>query len=256
MDGRAGEGRAYGNLGTCHMHLNENVKAVAYFEAQHALAISLKLAHVQSHTALNMGVALTLLVQAGRQGPATDADQAPGPHSHSSESACLNDRVREAAKWLQAAFYGRPPPLQSPGPASGTRWPGSSPPATDTRGKGSRTPRPPPPGRPPPLQSPGPARLDGLGEVTLRTIRDAEVSVRLALPKPGRPPPLQSPGPACGTRWPSHSPPANHTRCRGSRTPGPPPPGRPPPLQLLGAHCGAQAPWKCSPATDTLCRVQ
>jgi len=30
----AGEGRAYGNLGTCHMLLNEYVKAVAYFEAR------------------------------------------------------------------------------------------------------------------------------------------------------------------------------------------------------------------------------
>jgi tetratricopeptide (TPR) repeat protein len=111
---RAGEGRAYGNLGTCHMHLNEYVKAVAYFKAQHAIAISLKLAHVQSDAALNMGVALTLHVRAGRQGPATagrqgpatGADQAPGPHSHSSASACLNDRVREAAKWLQAALDG------------------------------------------------------------------------------------------------------------------------------------------------------
>jgi tetratricopeptide (TPR) repeat protein len=66
---RAGEGRAYRNLGTCHMHLNEYVKTVAYFDAQHALATSLK-------------------------------------HSRSSASACLNDRVREAAKWLQAAFDG------------------------------------------------------------------------------------------------------------------------------------------------------
>jgi tetratricopeptide (TPR) repeat protein len=89
---RAGEGAAYGNLGTCHMHLNEYVKAVAYFEAQHALAISLKLAHVQSDVALNMGLALTLHVRAARQGPATGVDQAPGPHSHSSASACLDDR--------------------------------------------------------------------------------------------------------------------------------------------------------------------
>ena len=36
-------------------------------------------------------------------------------------------------------------------------------------------------------------------------------------------PPLQSPGAACGARWPSHSPPATHTRCRGSRTPCPAP---------------------------------
>jgi hypothetical protein len=39
---RAGEVRAYGNLGTCgtcHLYLTEYVKAVAYFEAQHALVV-------------------------------------------------------------------------------------------------------------------------------------------------------------------------------------------------------------------------
>ena len=36
-------------------------------------------------------------------------DRALGPHSHSSASACLNDRVREAAKCLQAAFDGGDP---------------------------------------------------------------------------------------------------------------------------------------------------
>jgi hypothetical protein len=92
------------------MHLNERVKAVAYFEAQHVMATSLKLAHEQSNAALNMGVALTLGVRAARQGPATGANQAAGPHSHSSASACLDDRVREAAKWLQEAALdgGRP----------------------------------------------------------------------------------------------------------------------------------------------------
>ena len=103
---RAGEGKAYGNLGTRHMHLNEYVKAVTYFEAQHVMATSLKLAHVQSDAALNMDVALTLRVLAARPGTATGADQASGPHSHSSASACLGDRVRESAKWLQAAFDG------------------------------------------------------------------------------------------------------------------------------------------------------
>ena len=103
---RAGEGRAYGNLGTGHMHLNEDVKVVAYFEAQHDLAISLKLAHAQSDAALNMGVALIVDVRAGR-GPSTGADKTLGPPSHS--SACLDDRVREAPKWLQAAFDGGRP---------------------------------------------------------------------------------------------------------------------------------------------------
>ena len=102
---RAGEGASYGNLGTDHMYLKEYVKAVAYHRAHHDLATSLKLALVQSDAALNMGVALTLHVRADRQGP-TGANQAPGPHSHSSASVCLKDRVREAAKWLQAAFDG------------------------------------------------------------------------------------------------------------------------------------------------------
>jgi hypothetical protein len=61
------------------------------------------------NAALKMGVALTLCVRAARQGTATGADQAPGPHSLSSASACPNDRVREAAKWLQAAFDGGDP---------------------------------------------------------------------------------------------------------------------------------------------------
>jgi hypothetical protein len=52
---------------------------------------------------------LTLRVSAARQGPVDGTDQAPGPHSHSSASACLNDRVREVAKWLQAAFDGGRP---------------------------------------------------------------------------------------------------------------------------------------------------
>jgi len=103
---RAGEVMAHANLGTGHMHLNEYVKAVAYFEAQHVMATSLKLAHMQSEAALNMGVALTLRVRAAGQGHVAGADQAPGPHSRSSASACLDDRVREAAKWLQAAFDG------------------------------------------------------------------------------------------------------------------------------------------------------
>jgi len=106
---QAGKGQAEGILGTCHMHSNEFDKAVAYFEAQHALALSLKLARMQSDAAMDMGIALTLDVRAARAarlGSATDDDQGPGPHSHSLASACLNDRVSEAAKWLQAAFDG------------------------------------------------------------------------------------------------------------------------------------------------------
>jgi hypothetical protein len=84
---RAGEGAAYANLGNAYQ----------------------KLAHVQSTAALSMGVASPFALRAARQGPVAGADQAPGPHGRSSASACPNDRVREAAKRLQAAFDdGRP----------------------------------------------------------------------------------------------------------------------------------------------------
>ena len=86
-----------------------SVKAVAYLETQHRMGTDLGLAYMQANAALIMGVALTLHVRTDRQGPATGADQAPGPHSHSWVSACLNDRVREAEKWLQAAFDGGRP---------------------------------------------------------------------------------------------------------------------------------------------------
>jgi len=106
---QVGEGRAYDNLGTCYIHLNELDKAIACFEAQHALGITLDYARFKSSAALNMGISITLQIQEARQSTATRADQAPGPHSHSSASACLNGRVREAAKWLQVAFdYGLP----------------------------------------------------------------------------------------------------------------------------------------------------
>jgi hypothetical protein len=77
---RAGDGRAYGNLCTCHtLCLNDFDKAVAYHKARHAVATSPKVAHMphmQFHAALC--VALALYVQAARQDTATGADQAPG----------------------------------------------------------------------------------------------------------------------------------------------------------------------------------
>jgi len=76
-------------------------------------------------------------------------------------------------------------------------------------------------------------------------------------PQPGPPPPLQSTGSARGTRWPSHSHPANNTRTRGSRkysrTPCPPPPGPPPPVQSLGPARGTRWPSHSPRATDTHC---
>jgi hypothetical protein len=57
-----------------------SVKAVAYLEAQHALATSLKVVHILSAAAIDIVVTPTLHVRAARQGPAAAGDdQAPGP---------------------------------------------------------------------------------------------------------------------------------------------------------------------------------
>jgi hypothetical protein len=60
------------------MNLRRYIKAVAYFETQHAMVVSLKLARMQSDTTMDMCVDFTFDVRAGRQGTATEADQAPG----------------------------------------------------------------------------------------------------------------------------------------------------------------------------------
>jgi hypothetical protein len=58
---------------------------------------------------MGIGTTLTLHIPADRQGLAAGVSQDPGPHSHSSASACLNDKVREVAKWLQDALDGDQP---------------------------------------------------------------------------------------------------------------------------------------------------
>jgi hypothetical protein len=103
---RAGEGGAYASVGICYILLNEYVNTVAFHEASHVLATENGLAHVQARAALGMGVALRLEVRVDGQGPAARASQAPGPHTHWSASSCLNDKVREATKWLQATLGG------------------------------------------------------------------------------------------------------------------------------------------------------
>ena len=105
---RAGEGQASGNLGIVHMHLNEGDKAGACHKAQHAMGTELGLTQMQTHAALGMGVALSLLVRADRQGLTAGASQDPGPHSLVSVSACLNDRGvrRQSGSEL---FRGDPP---------------------------------------------------------------------------------------------------------------------------------------------------
>ena len=68
------------------------------------MAQELQIGKDQAVAALGMGVALRLEVRANLQGRAAGASELPGPDS--STSACRDDGVREAEKWLQTALDG------------------------------------------------------------------------------------------------------------------------------------------------------
>jgi hypothetical protein len=88
------------------MNLNEHVKAFAYYEAQHATGTEHKIGQdVKAGASIGMGVPGALQIRADRQGADARASQGPEPRSHVSVSAFLENRVREAAKWL--TFRGR-----------------------------------------------------------------------------------------------------------------------------------------------------
>jgi hypothetical protein len=99
---RAGEDKVNGNLGTCHMHLHEYDEVVAYHKAQHALATSLKVAHNQRDSALNVGAHPHPSCPGSSSGPATGADQALGRiatrrHRRAWMTECVG---RQSGSWL------------------------------------------------------------------------------------------------------------------------------------------------------------
>jgi hypothetical protein len=101
-----------------HRPQGEYVKAVAYLEAQHDMARELNIAHMQARAALGnpdrpgLAGAGQLPSVGSSPAPASPSRspraccwRAPGLDcSRSSASSCLNDRVCETAKWLQAAL--------------------------------------------------------------------------------------------------------------------------------------------------------
>ena len=93
---RAGVVRACGNLGNCCLNTGDYGRAISYFTEQYNMAKELQ---VETDAALGIGVALRLEVRANVRGRAAGASELPGPHS--SASACGDDGVREAKKWLQ-----------------------------------------------------------------------------------------------------------------------------------------------------------
>ena len=93
----------YHNLGICHLDLSDHIKAVAYFEAQDAMAIDLKLGHVRAHAALGMGVALSLQFRAEIQAQLNLRAQKQQLESSKRElEAQLNEQMRAGQAELDA----------------------------------------------------------------------------------------------------------------------------------------------------------
>jgi len=101
---RAGVVRSCGNLAKCSLNTGDYGRAISYFTEQYDRAKELQVGNEQADAALGMGVALRLEVRASVRGRAAGASQLPGPQS--SVSACGDDGVREAEKWLQTALGG------------------------------------------------------------------------------------------------------------------------------------------------------
>ena len=94
---------ACGNLGDCCLNTGDYGRAISSFTQQYNMAKELELEGDQADAALGVGVALRLEVRANVRGRAAGASELPGPHA--SESACSDDGVREAEKWLQTALF-------------------------------------------------------------------------------------------------------------------------------------------------------
>jgi len=99
---RTGVVLACGNLGGCCLNTGDYGRAISYFTQQYDMAKEMQVETHQAKAALNMGVALTLEVRANVRGRAAGASELPGPQA--SASACSDDGVREAEKWLQNAL--------------------------------------------------------------------------------------------------------------------------------------------------------
>jgi len=99
---RAGVAGACSNLAKCCLNTGDYGRAISYFTQQYNMAKEMQVVTHQANAALGVGVALRLEVRASVRGRAAGASELPGPHS--SASACSDDGVRKAEKWLQTAL--------------------------------------------------------------------------------------------------------------------------------------------------------
>jgi len=98
---RAGLARACGNLARCWLNTGDYVRAISHYSAQYEMAKEQQAVVCQADAALGLGVALRLLIRARVRGRAAGASALPG--FLRATSACGDDSVREAGRWLQMA---------------------------------------------------------------------------------------------------------------------------------------------------------
>ena len=99
--------RACRYLGNCHAAAGKLVQALAYLNQSYQISRELQLRGDEIRSALFLGSALGLAVSADCRGHATEASLGQAsPHTPSSLSEGMKDRVEEARKWLQIALEG------------------------------------------------------------------------------------------------------------------------------------------------------
>jgi len=99
---RLGVVMACGNLGQCWLNTGDYGRAISCFTQQYDMAKEIQVEKRQADAALGMGVALRLEVGANVRGHAAGPSELSGPPA--SASACNDDGVREAEKWLHTAM--------------------------------------------------------------------------------------------------------------------------------------------------------
>tara|TARA_X000000368_G_scaffold35230_1_gene25773 strand:- start:358 stop:1995 length:1638 start_codon:yes stop_codon:yes gene_type:complete len=96
---RPGVAKTCGNIAKCYLNTGDYRQAISYFRQNYDMAKEMEVELDQAEAALGMGVALRLEVRASVRGPASVLQGPPV-----SVSACIDDAVREAEKWLQIAL--------------------------------------------------------------------------------------------------------------------------------------------------------
>ena len=93
---------ACGNIGKCYLNMGNYGQAISYFTQQYNMAKEMHVVKDQAAAALGVGVAHRLKATANLQGH--DASASELPRHSASASACSDEKMHEAEKWLKTAL--------------------------------------------------------------------------------------------------------------------------------------------------------